>query len=184
MRFRDHLLAAAVTGLALYPRAPQRAALMALGGVALDIDHFLLYALRSGDWRPSGALRYDRRRHRPPRRGDTRPRYGSLRSVAHQPLATLPLAWLAALCWPALRPFVAGITMHLALDLHLPDHDWRVRRRAQERCERCGVAGLPLTVHYIVHPHRGGNRWSAGNRALWCSLCAREAYESRAERYA
>jgi len=127
MRFRSHLLAAAAVGLALYPRAPWRAALTILSGVALDTDHFLLYALRSGDWNPVGALRYDRWRHHPPRRGDTRPRYGSLRSVAHEPQITLPLVWLAALLWSPLRPVAVGLTVHLALDLHLPHYDWRIR---------------------------------------------------------
>lgn len=176
MRFRTHLLAAAAVGLALYPRSPWRAALTAISGVALDIDHWVLYAARSGDWNPVGALRYDRRRHHPPRRGDTRPRYGSLRSAAHQPLLSLPLAWLAALALPWLRPVAAGITVHLALDLHPPHFDWRVWRRASGRCERCGAAGVPLEVYYVVHPRRGGNRWSATNRALWCVTCAREAY--------
>jgi hypothetical protein len=179
MRFRSHLLTAAAVGLALYPRAPWRAALTTLSGVALDTDHFLLYALRSGDWNPVGALRYDRWRHHPPRRGDTRPRYGSLRSVAHEPQITLPLVWLAALLWSPLRPVAVGLTVHLALDLHLPHYDWRIRRRARGRCERCGIAGVPLEVHALVHPRHGGRRWSAHNYALWCTACARAVREAR-----
>ncbi|MCS6842493.1 MAG: hypothetical protein NZ699_12660 [Roseiflexus sp.] len=179
MRFRDHLLAAAAISLALYPRSPVRAALAILGGVALDIDHFLLYALRSGDWSPVGALRYDRRRHRLPRRGDTRPRYGMLRSVAHEPQVALPLIWLAATLWSPLRPLAVGLTVHLALDLHLPRFNWRVYRRAQDRCERCGIAGVPLEVYYLVDPRRGGRRWSVQNCALWCAECAREAQGKR-----
>lgn len=179
VRFRNHLLAAAATGLALFPRSPLRAALTTLGGVALDIDHFLLYALRSGDWNPVGALRYDRRRHRPPRRGDTRPRYGTLRSAAHEPRVTLPLIWLAAILWSPLRPLAVGLTVHLALDVHLPRFNWRVYRRAQGRCERCGIAGVPLEVYYLVDPRRGGRRWSAQNCALWCAACAREASGKR-----
>jgi hypothetical protein len=179
VRFREHFLAAAATGLALYPRSPLRVALTTLGGVALDVDHFLLYALRSGDWNPVGALRYDRWRHRPPRSGDTRPRYGSLRSVAHEPQVTLSLVWLAATLWPPLRPLAVGLTVHLALDLHLPRYNWRVHRRAQGRCERCGIAGVPLEVYYVVHPRHGGRRWSAHNCALWCVECAREAWDVR-----
>lgn len=173
VRFRDHVLASAVTGLALYPRSPCRAALTILGGVALDIDHFVLYALRSGDWNPVGGLRYDRRRHKLPRHGDTRPRYGSLRSVAHEPQVTLPLVWLAALLWSPLRPLAVGVTVHLALDLHLPRYNWRVHCRAEGRCERCGIAGVPLEVYYLVDPRRGGRRWSEQNCALWCAECAR-----------
>src|SRR5262245_14927880 len=83
MRLRSHLLASALIGAALYPLAPLRALLVTISGVAVDLDHYLLYALRSGDWSPVGALRYDRRRGHPVRPGDTQPRYGSLRSAIH-----------------------------------------------------------------------------------------------------
>jgi hypothetical protein len=95
MRFRSHLLASAAAGLALYPRSPRKAALVAVSGCVLDVDHYVLYALRSGDWNPLGALRYNRRRTRRIRPGDTRPRYGPLRSVLHRKRLTIPLVWLA-----------------------------------------------------------------------------------------
>src|SRR5262245_54838746 len=117
MRLRTHLIASTLAGIALYPRSPRRAALMALAGVAVDLDHYLLYALRSGDWSLLGALRYDRRRARPIRPGDTRPRYGSLRSVIHHAALTIPLAWLIASRQPALRPLASGLTLHLAMDV-------------------------------------------------------------------
>jgi hypothetical protein len=116
MRFRTHLLISAAAGAALYPRAPWRASLVALGGVLLDVDHYVLYALRSGDWNPVGALRYNRRRKRRIRPGDTRPHYGSLRSVLHLPPLTLPLMWLLSRRWPASRPFALGVALHLLLD--------------------------------------------------------------------
>ncbi|HWQ14820.1 MAG TPA: hypothetical protein VNL77_18620 [Roseiflexaceae bacterium] len=177
MRLRTHLVTSALAGLALYPRSPRRAALMVLGGVLLDIDHFLLYALRSGDWSASGALHYDRRRHGPVRPGDTRPRYGSLRSAAHRPLLTLPLAWLLAAAFPALRPLAAGLTLHLALDVYLPHYDLRIWRRARGRCERCGLRGVSLEVYFVRPPRRGGDPWAAANRALWCGDCARANVE-------
>jgi hypothetical protein len=114
MHFRSHLAVAAAVGLALYPRHPRRAALTALSGVILDVDHALLYAMRSGDWSIDGALEYERRRHTRIRPGDTRPRYGSLRSIAHQRWLTLPVLWLLALAWPGLRPVATGLTTHLA----------------------------------------------------------------------
>ena len=97
MRFRTHLLAAAAVGLVTYPRSPARVALVAAGGVLIDIDHYILYAMRSGDWSLAGALGYEIRRHSAQRQGDTRPRYGSLRSILHRPLLTLPVAWLLGL---------------------------------------------------------------------------------------
>jgi hypothetical protein len=174
MRLRTHLLASALAGILLYPRAPRRALLLTFAGVAVDLDHYLLYALRSGDWNPAGALHYDRRRGRPIRPGDTQPRYGSLRSIIHRAALTLPLAWLLARWRPALRPLAIGVALHLALDAPLLSFDWRVWRRAQGHCERCGVGGLDLGVYYRRTLDRGGARWALDNRAAWCRRCARE----------
>jgi hypothetical protein len=178
MRLRTHLLVSSLAGIVLYPRSPRRVALMALAGIAVDLDHYMLFALRSGDWSPLGALRYDRRRGQPIRPGDTRPRYGSLRSIVHRAALTIPLTWLIAYRWPALRPVAAGITLHLALDVSPMRFDWRVWRRARGHCERCGVGGLALGVYYRRPPGRGSARWSLENRAAWCSDCAREMRRS------
>ena len=104
MRLRTHILASALLGAALYPRAPRKAALLLAGGVLLDADHYVLYALRSGDWSPSGALHYDTWRNQPIALGDARRRYGSLRSIFHSARFTIPLVWLLGLRWPELRP--------------------------------------------------------------------------------
>lgn len=178
MRLRTHLLASALLGIALYPRAPRRALLLTLAGVAVDLDHYALYALRSGDWSLAGALRYDRRRSKPIRPGDTRPRYGALRSIAHRATLTLPLVGLLARRWPALRPAAIGIALHLALDAPLLHLDWRVWRRARGHCERCGVGGLRLGIYYRRKPSRGGARWALDNRVAWCNTCAREVQRS------
>ena len=178
MHLRTHLLASALAGIALYPRSPRRAALVALSGVAVDLDHYVLFALRSGDWNLLGALRYDRRRGRPVLPGDTRPRYGALRSILHRATLTIPLAWLLARRWPWLRPLAAGVTLHLVMDLSLLHFDWRVWRRARGHCERCGIGGLELDVYYRLSPDRGGARWSPHNRAAWCQTCAREVRRS------
>lgn len=174
MRFRTHLIASALAGLACYPQRPARALLLTLGGVLIDLDHLALHALRSGDWSPVGALRYNRYRSRRPRAGDQRPRYGSLRSILHRPLLTLPLVWLAALRRPVLRPLALGLTLHLAMDSpRLLRWDWRVWRRAAGRCERCGATDRTLHVR-LIRP--GGPFWSLRNRAAWCTPCARAAH--------
>ncbi len=56
VRLRTHLVASALAG---HPALPARAAApcCTFAGVAVDLDHYLLYALRSGDWNPFGALR-------------------------------------------------------------------------------------------------------------------------------
>jgi hypothetical protein len=178
MRLRTHLLASALAGIAIYPRAPWRAALVAVAGVAVDLDHYLLYALRSGDWSLIGATRYDRRRNRPIRPGDTRPHYGSLRSIVHHTPLTIPLVWLLARRCAVLRPLAAGVTLHLLLDTSPLRFDWRVWRRARGHCECCGVGGLEMGVYYIRSPERGGARWALDNRAAWCTTCSREMRRS------
>ena len=174
MRFRTHLIASALAGLVCYPCRPDRALLLTLGGVLIDLDHLALHALRSGDWSPVGALRYNRYRGRRPRPGDARPRYGSLRSILHRPALTLPLVWLAALRRPVLRPFALGLTLHLAMDSPvLLRWDRRAWRRAAGRCERCGAADRRLHVR-LIRP--SGPFWSLRNRAVWCTPCARAVY--------
>src|SRR5262245_5991477 len=116
MHLRTHLWTSALLGAALYRRTPARAALVMASGVLIDLDHYVLYALRSNDWSPSGAMRYNRRRQRRAQRGDARPRYGSLRSPVHIPALTLPLVWWLAWRHRRARPVAAGITLHLVLD--------------------------------------------------------------------
>lgn len=174
MRFRTHLFTSVAAGLALYPRSPLRTALVVIGGVAIDVDHFVLYAARSGDWSLLGGLRYDRRRHGRFRRGDTRPRYGQLRSEVHRPLVTLPLVWVLALAWPWLRPVAAGLTLHLLLDVPFQRYDRGVWRRAGGRCERCGLQGVSLDVYFRRSPAAGGSWFRSDNRVVLCAGCVRE----------
>lgn len=148
MRFRTHALASAVAGAALYRRSPLRAAALLMGGTLLDIDHFVLYALQTGDWSVTGALSYNRYRHVLTRAGDNRPRYGTLRSWLHNPALLLPAVWALAVARPSLRPVAIGLTLHLMMD-----HIWWPRyalafRRAGRRCEACGHSDRKLTVHW------------------------------------
>ncbi|MCU0494402.1 MAG: hypothetical protein MUD01_22665 [Chloroflexaceae bacterium] len=136
MRPRTHLLTSALLALACYPRSPRKAALLTAGGVLLDLDHLLMYGLRTGDWSVTGALTYNRYRNKPVRRGDTRPRYGSLRSWLHNPLLLLAYA---ALAWriQSTRPVALGLTLHLLLDsLPLPWY-WLALARTRQ-CAWCG----------------------------------------------
>jgi hypothetical protein len=177
MRLHTHFISSVLLGAVLYPRAPRRAALLALGGVLLDVDHYLLYALRSGDWNPLGALRYDEWRHTPRTAADTRRRYGRLRSIFHCPWLTLPLIWSISVRWAAVRPAAIGITLHLALDFPFLQLDRRVWRRAGARCERCGAHVRKRQIVYVLPPRHGGARWALNNRAAWCRACVRAVYE-------
>ncbi len=116
MRLHTHLWSSAFLSLTIYPRHPGKATLMTLAGVLVDLDHLVLYALRSGDWSIAGALCYNRYRHQKRVPGDTRPRYGSLRSWVHQPLLILPPLWWLARRHRALQPVAMGVTLHLMLD--------------------------------------------------------------------
>lgn len=165
MRFRTHLITSALAGLALYPRRPGRAAALALAGTLVDFDHLLLYAARTGDWSVTGALRYDSYRHRQIRPGDTRPRYGSMRSWLHMPWLLLPPLWAAASRRPALRPVALGLSLHLFLDHWDLPLQLAARARAGGRCDMCGRRGLRLAVH------RSGRLGSYSYRVL-CRACA------------
>ena len=165
MRFRSHLLSSVAAGLLCYPRSPARAAVVVLAGTLIDVDHLVLYSLQTGDWSLSGAIQYDRYRNRPGGRGDTRPRYGSLRSWIHQP-GLLPFLWLLALNRPALRPLTLGVSLHLLLDYLEWPRFFLAYRRSGRRCERCGRRDRQLTVH----------RWRDRSGMAFHTLC-RPCYE-------
>ncbi|HMQ29589.1 MAG TPA: hypothetical protein PKD53_02630 [Chloroflexaceae bacterium] len=166
MRFRTHLLSSLAAGLALYPRRPARLAALVAAGTLIDVDHLALYIMRTGDWSVVGALRYDRYRHRGMGAGDSRPRYGSLRSWLHKPLLALPLCWAAARS-PRLWPLALGLALHLLLDYaDWPAHHGE-RRRSGGRCRACGRGGR-VTVQ------RSGRRGAYSYRAL-CWPCAERA---------
>lgn len=138
MNFKQHLLSSTTLSLLVYTQQPQAALALTIAGVAIDLDHWLVYALQSGDWSVDGALRYDRYRHLRVQAGDTRPRYGSLRSWAHQPWLVLPPLWWGAQRWPWLRPLALGLSLHLFLDYLYWPGDLHAYMRARWRCERCG----------------------------------------------
>lgn len=116
MRLHTHLWSSALLSLTIYPGQPGKATLMTLAGVLVDLDHLALYMVRSDDWSIVGALCYNRYRHQRRVPGDTRPRYGPLRSWIHEPVLTLPLLWWLAYRYRALQPVALGVTLHLVLD--------------------------------------------------------------------
>ncbi|MCG8349140.1 MAG: hypothetical protein MI924_15325 [Chloroflexales bacterium] len=146
MRLHTHVWTSMLTACAIYPRSLRNASLLILAGVLIDLDHLVLYSLRTGDLSVSGAVAYDRYRGSIAVPGDTRPRYGSLRSWLHQPLLTLPLVWLLSRRWSSTRPVALGITLHLILDYALLPIYWLIHQRARGRCEVCLSGGRKLQV--------------------------------------
>lgn len=173
MRLRTHLLTSLALGLALYPRRPEHLAALVAAGTLIDLDHLVLYGLRTGDWSTVGALRYNRYRGRNYTTGDTRPRYGSLRSWLHNPWLALPLAWAWAGACPAVRPLALGLSLHLLLD-HV-DLPWRIQARlcSGGACQSCRCRGARLSVYRFRH--------AAGVRYLaLCRACGQRAMTSGA----
>ncbi|MFV9507552.1 MAG: hypothetical protein AB4911_23630 [Oscillochloridaceae bacterium umkhey_bin13] len=156
MRPRDHLLISTVAGLALYGWRPRPLLALIAAGTLVDVDHLLRYVFVTGDWSVVGALRYERYRHQRWRQGDTRPRYGSMRSALHRPWLMVPALWMGATRYPWLQPLAYGLSLHLLLD-HL-DGPWRIaaRLRARGRCEGCGRHDRPLQIHRLPRQGRPG----------------------------
>jgi 5-methylcytosine-specific restriction endonuclease McrA len=175
MHFRTHLWTSALAAAICYRRSPGRAAALVAAGTLIDIDHLALYALRTGDRSLVGALVYDQYRNHPRRRGDNRPRYGSLRSWLHEP-ALIPPLLLAAALLPWLRPVALGLALHQALDHTSIITRMRVAARAGGRCELCGATDRPLAHHPIVHPFDGGRGMQ--NLVALCEPCRRRARDS------
>lgn len=173
MRFRTHALSSTLASALLYPREPLRAATLILSGTLIDFDHFVLYAIETGDWSITGALIYNRYRHDPGQAGDTRPRYGSLRSWLHNPLLILPPMWVAAIDRPAIQPVAIGLSLHLLLD-----YIWWPRYtlafwRAGRRCQSCGRSDRKLTVHWR-------RSWGKPEMRTLCRACfERSAWAAR-----
>lgn len=165
MRFRTHLISSLAVGLALYPRRPGRFAALVAGGTLIDLDHLLLYGLRTGDWSVVGALRYDRYRNRGAQAGDARPRYGPLRSWLHEPLLMLPACWAAARGPAALWPLALGLGLHLLLDYATWPARFGELLRAGGACRRCRRSGGRLFIMRV------GRRRKPAYRAL-CRPCA------------
>lgn len=176
MHPRTHLWTSALAAALVYSRSPLRAALAAASGVLVDLDHLALYRLRTGDGTLTGALVYNRYRNRPARRGDNRPRYGSMRSWLHEP-AVLPPLLLAAYHLPPLRPIALGLCVHLLLDHAYMPTAVRVGLRARGRCELCGARHRPLRQHFVRHPLDGGTARASNIMAL-CRPCFRRARDA------
>ncbi|MCS6881240.1 MAG: hypothetical protein RMK84_02965 [Oscillochloridaceae bacterium] len=160
-----HLLISSALGLALYPRRLEHLAALVAAGTLIDLDHMALYGLRTGDWSVVGALRYNRYRGRRYTAGDTRPRYGSLRSWLHNPWLALPLAWAWTGAYPAARPLALGLSLHLLLDHVDMPRRIQARLRARGACQSCGRRGARLEVHRFRHA--AGTRYLALCRACW-----------------
>ena len=102
----------ALTSLALVPLRERgwslpRLGLFAAGAVLIDVDHYLSYAIKSGDWSLPNAYRWHVRRVPPMARRRPRLYLPKLVLDRHRPFhAVAPIALLFFLAWgpfPALR---------------------------------------------------------------------------------
>lgn len=116
-----HALAATLAAVPLARRGWPALHLAAFwsGAVLIDVDHYLSYALREGDWSLRNAYRFHRGRVPPFRRWGFRPRAPSLWAEAHRPfhpLAVLAAAFALGARWPLVRALAWGMILHRATD--------------------------------------------------------------------
>lgn len=115
-----HALAAAVAGVALSRRRWDRAAYVAFvaAAVLIDVDHYLAYVWKTGDWSPGRAIAYHRSRY-VPFQWRLRPRWPRLGFEEDRLFHAAPvLLALFALGrrWPALSPVACGVLFHRVQD--------------------------------------------------------------------
>jgi hypothetical protein len=113
MTLTQHLV---VTGIAAAALAPGSSAgellLFCSGGVLIDVDHLIFYAVRTGKWDIPGMFRYFREEIDPYL--DRIPYLGVC--IFHTAECFLAVA-LAALFFPPCRYLLAGMILHLLLDI-------------------------------------------------------------------
>lgn len=157
-------------GLAVYRLKPEQLALTLAGGVLIDLDHLALYCLHTGDWSLAGALHYDRYRNLPPVPGDTRPRYGQLRSALHSP-AFFTIALLCAYLIPRLRPAALGLALHFLLDFYDLPVRLQLLMRTRGRCEECGARQSKI---YLLRSWKEDGRRVRFTHRVLCRCCFRQ----------
>lgn len=138
------LSAAAAVPLRLRGWTPPELGLFLVGGVLVDADHYLAYAVKTGDWSLLNAYRWHVQRVPPTVRSRPRLHRIPLALDRHRPFhAVLPIALLFLLAWtppprtrgrrlaaltvllPLLRPLAWGVLFHRLCDYWLEMFQYR-----------------------------------------------------------
>lgn len=195
MHPRSHFLLTALAAGAAGRRLGPRALAFWAGGVLADSDHLLWHAQHTGRLDLTAAWAHFADDGAGDDAGDGDDAGAGARE---RPARRLPLhRWRFIVIGLALGPrlpwvgaFAAGLAFHRVLD-DLDDRFgpwWRARpvrrrqalhaavfRRAGQRCEACGAAGVKLEAHHRVQREAGG-RDTAENLVALCVPCHRSAH--------
>jgi hypothetical protein len=146
VRVRDHVALSTAGAAVLRPWVGRGALGFWVGGVLIDIDHYLWFCLRRRRLSPRRAVQLFNGAHAP-QQATTR--------VLHSPIAVLSLL-LLGVRRRQLLPIAVGMGLHVALDA---THDSRMneaRHAALERddysCQACGVRGSGVGTHVRRQP--------------------------------
>jgi hypothetical protein len=164
MRVRDHLVVS-TAGAALLAHWAGRAALgLWVGSVLIDADHYVWFCVSHRTVSTRRAIRFFNGAH-PPQHAGTR--------ALHSPGA-LALAGGLALRRPRLRPVVAGMGLHVLLDLGHEAGMQRARDAALRRdgfaCQACGTRAGDVGTH-LWHQPRLMPSYAARNLVSLCPSC-------------
>ncbi len=146
MRVRDHIVLS-TAGAALLSRWAGRGALgFWAGGVLIDADHYVWFALRRQRLNPLAAVRFFNEPH-PPQHAATR--------VLHSPVALLAVFLLGGR-HRQLLPVALGMGLHVALDEHHEARMSKARAAALRRdafsCQACGERRPRVDAHLWHQP--------------------------------
>jgi hypothetical protein len=169
VRVRDHIAVSTALTALLAPVAGRAALGLWAGGVLIDADHYLWFAMRRRRMSPAAAVRFFDEAD-PPRHVATR--------ALHSPPAVLALAILAARRH-ALLPVALGVGGHVALDAR---HDARMdaaRAAALARddfsCRACGARGPDVGTHLRSQPALLPS-YAARHHVALCASCHEAAH--------
>jgi hypothetical protein len=146
IRVRDHIALSTVGAVALRPWLGRGAVGVVAGGVLVDVDHYLWFCVHERRLDPRAAVRRFNEADAP--------RGPATRSL-HGPGAALVLLVMSNRR-RGLRPVIAGVGLHLALDRFHEARMARVRVGALKRdgysCQGCGTRGPHVETHIHKQP--------------------------------
>ena len=146
MRVRDHIVLSSIGAAALTRWFGRDAVGVLAAGVLLDVDHYLWFCIHDHNLDPRAAVRQFNEPYAP--------RSPATRTL-HSPSAALALLAMSS-HRRRLRPVLAGLGLHLALDWFHESRMNRVRTEALTRddftCQACGARGAQVQTHLHTQP--------------------------------
>ena len=143
---RDHVAITTAAAAVLYPLVGRRALGVLAGGVLIDCDHYLWFAVRHRSLNLASAVRFF---------NDGKAPASQATKVFHSPFA-ISLALLIGARRRAVLPVALGMAMHVAMDAYHESKMNRARVEALKRddftCQVCGSKDPDVTAHLSRQP--------------------------------